>query len=208
MFVNCVFQQCCYIVMGIGRYQICSEDCFIFNVVIFEELVIQLLLVMVFIYGGGYILGSLVILIYDGVVLVCCGCVYVLVNYWLGVLGCFDLLFLLILQIIFDSNVYLCDLVLVLCWVYDNIVEFGGDLGNVIIFGESVGVYIIVILLVVLVVKGLFVRVILESLVVGMVCLCEVVVEFVVCFVNLIGVCIQDVVNVLMQVFFVQLVEV
>lgn len=79
---------------------------------------------------------------------------------------------------------------LVLCWVYDNIVEFGGDLGNVIIFGESVGVYIIVILLVVLVVKGLFVRVILESLVVGMVCLCEVVVEFVVCFVNLIGVCI------------------
>lgn len=52
---------------------------------------------MVFIYGGGYILGSLVILIYDGVVLVCCGCVYVLVNYWLGVLGCFDLLFLLIL---------------------------------------------------------------------------------------------------------------
>ena len=46
---------------------------------------------MVFIHGGGYILGSSATPIYDGAALARKGCVYVSVNYRLGALGCLDL---------------------------------------------------------------------------------------------------------------------
>ena len=46
---------------------------------------------MVFIHGGGYILGSSATPIYDGAALARQGCVYVSVNYRLGALGCLDL---------------------------------------------------------------------------------------------------------------------
>lgn len=141
-FANCAPQQRRYTVMGIGRYQTRSEDCLTLNVVTPEEPATQPLPVMVFIHGGGYILGSSATPIYDGAALARRGCVYVSVNYRLGALGCLDLSSLSTPQITLDSNVYLRDLVLALRWVHDNIAEFGGDPGNVTIFGESAGAHI------------------------------------------------------------------
>lgn len=87
-FANCAPQQRRYTVMGIGRYQTRSEDCLTLNVVTPEEPATQPLPVMVFIHGGGYILGSSATPIYDGAALARRGCVYVSVNYRLGALGC------------------------------------------------------------------------------------------------------------------------
>lgn len=95
--------------MGIGRYQTRSEDCLTLNVVTPEEPATQPLPVMVFIHGGGYILGSSATPIYDGAALARRGCVYVSVNYRLGALGCLDLSSLSTPQITLDSNVYLRD---------------------------------------------------------------------------------------------------
>lgn len=120
-FANCAPQQRRYTVMGIGRYQTRSEDCLTLNVVTPEEPATQPLPVMVFIHGGGYILGSSATPIYDGAALARRGCVYVSVNYRLGALGCLDLSSLSTPQITLDSNVYLRDLVLALRWVHDNI---------------------------------------------------------------------------------------
>lgn len=111
-FANCAPQQRRYTVMGIGRYQTRSEDCLTLNVVTPEEPATQPLPVMVFIHGGGYILGSSATPIYDGAALARRGCVYVSVNYRLGALGCLDLSSLSTPQITLDSNVYLRDLVL------------------------------------------------------------------------------------------------
>lgn len=68
-FANCAPQQRRYTVMGIGRYQTRSEDCLTLNVVTPEEPATQPLPVMVFIHGGGYILGSSATPIYDGAAL-------------------------------------------------------------------------------------------------------------------------------------------
>ncbi|BCI87931.1 hypothetical protein NIIDMKKI_31370 [Mycobacterium kansasii] len=92
---------------------------------------------MVFIHGGGYILGSSATPLYDGAALARRGCVYVSVNYRLGALGCLDLSSLSTSDITIDGNLYLRDLVLALQWVRDNIAQFGGDPDNVTIFGKA-----------------------------------------------------------------------
>lgn len=196
-FANCAPQQRRYTVMGIGRYQTRSEDCLTLNVVTPEEPATQPLPVMVFIHGGGYILGSSATPIYDGAALARRGCVYVSVNYRLGALGCLDLSSLSTPQITLDSNVYLRDLVLALRWVHDNIAEFGGDPGNVTIFGESAGAHITATLLAVPAAKGLFARAISESPAAGMVRSREVAAEFAARFANLIGARTQDAANAL-----------
>lgn len=206
-FANCAPQQRRYTVMGIGRYQTRSEDCLTLNVVTPEEPATQPLPVMVFIHGGGYILGSSATPIYDGAALARRGCVYVSVNYRLGALGCLDLSSLSTPQITLDSNVYLRDLVLALRWVHDNIAEFGGDPGNVTIFGESAGAHITATLLAVPAAKGLFARAISESPAAGMVRSREVAAEFAARFANLIGARTQDAANALMQASPAQLVE-
>ncbi len=67
-----------------------SEDCLTLNVVTPESPTTEPLPVMVFIHGGGYILGSSATPLYDGAALARRGCVYVSVNYRLGALGCLD----------------------------------------------------------------------------------------------------------------------
>ncbi len=95
--------------------------------------------VMVFIHGGGYMLGSSATPIYDGASLARKGCVYVSVNYRLGALGCLELSSLSTADVPIDDNLFLRDLVMALRWVRDNIAAFGGDPDNVTIFGESAG---------------------------------------------------------------------
>jgi len=90
-FTKCAPQERRYTVMGVGKYQPMGEDCLTLNVVTPEATESDALPVMVFVHGGGYILGSSATPIYDGAALARRGCVYVSVNYRLGALGCLDL---------------------------------------------------------------------------------------------------------------------
>ncbi len=167
-FAYCAPQQRMYTATGIGKYQQTSEDCLTLNVVAPEHPGAGPLPVMFFIHGGGYLLGSSATPIYDGAALARSGCVYVSVNYRLGALGCMDLSSLSTPDQPIDSNLFLRDLVLALQWVRDNIAVFGGDPGNVTIFGESAGAEAVVTLLAVPAAKGLFRQAISESPAAGM----------------------------------------
>ena len=156
-----------------GRYQPMSEDCLTLNVVAPADAGIgssaEALPVMVFIHGGGYLLGSSATPIYDGASLARKGCVYVSVNYRLGALGCLELSSLSGEGATIDDNLFLRDLVMALRWVRDNIAEFGGDRDNVTIFGESAGAHAVATLLATPDAKGLFAQAISQSPTTGMV---------------------------------------
>ncbi|MGH3562207.1 MAG: carboxylesterase/lipase family protein, partial [Mycobacterium sp.] len=168
-FTNCPPQQRRYTMIAPGKYQPTGEDCLTLNVVAPKATGPDPLPVMVFIHGGGYILGSSATPLYDGAALARRGCVYVSVNYRLGALGCLDLSSLSTPGITLESNLYLRDLVLALRWVRENIAGFGGNPANVTIFGESAGAHIVATLLAVPAAEGLFARAIAESPASGMV---------------------------------------
>lgn len=94
--------------------------------------------VMVYLHGGGYSTGSAGSTSQDGgqlaatqdVVVVAC-------NHRLGLLG-----FLYLGDLLgsdYSGNQGMQDIVASLAWVHDNIAQFGGDPGNVMVFGESGG---------------------------------------------------------------------
>jgi para-nitrobenzyl esterase len=143
--------------------------------------------VMVFIHGGGYILGSSATPIYDGAALARKGCVYVSVNYRVGALGCLDLSSLSNRDVTIEDNLFLRDLVMALRWVRDNIAEFGGDPDNVTIFGESAGAQAVATLLAVPAAKGLFAHAISESPASGLVGTPDVRASYADQFVHLLG---------------------
>jgi para-nitrobenzyl esterase len=95
---------------------------------------------MVWIYGGGFQAGAASEPRQDGEVLAHRGVVVVSMNYRLGIFG-----FLSHPELEAESpqhasgNYGLLDQVSALQWVHDNIAAFGGDPGNVTIFGESAG---------------------------------------------------------------------
>ncbi|SPM42314.1 carboxylesterase, LipT [Mycobacterium numidiamassiliense] len=206
-FTGCAPQQRRYTLLGVGRYQPMDEDCLTLNVVTPEIPSVEPLPVMVFIHGGGYILGSSATPLYDGAALARRGCVYVSVNYRLGALGCLDLSSLSTADITIDSNLYLRDLVLALQWVRDNVAQFGGDPDNVTIFGESAGACITSALLAVPAAKGLFARAIAESPAAGLARSKEISAEFAKRFADVLGVPAQDAARTLLQVSAAQLVE-
>jgi para-nitrobenzyl esterase len=188
----CAPQQRKYTVVAPGKYQPMSEDCLTLNVTAPASPPGQPLPVMVFIHGGGYILGSSATPIYDGASMVRKGCVYVSVNYRLGALGCLDLSSLSNKDFTFDDNLYLRDLVMALSWVRDNIAVFGGDPGNVTIFGESAGAHAVATLLAVPAAKGLFAHAISESPASGLVRTPDVATEYATQFAALLGARVQD----------------
>jgi para-nitrobenzyl esterase len=198
-FTNCAPQQRRYTIIGVGKYQPMNEDCLTLNVVTPQAVGDQPLPVLVFIHGGGYILGSSATPLYDGAGLARRGCVYVSVNYRLGALGCLDLSSLSTPEITIDSNLFLRDLVMALRWVHDNIAAFGGDPDNVTIFGESAGAHAVATLLAVPSAKGLFRQAISESPASGMVRSREVATEFANRFAAQLGVRRQDAAHALMQ---------
>ncbi len=157
-----------YTALGVGRYQSMGEDCLTLNVTTPKRRRDEPMPVMVFIHGGGYILGSSATPIYDGAALARKGCVYVSVNYRVGALGCLDLSSLSTGEVTIDDNLFLRDLVMALRWVRDNIAQFGGDPENVTIFGESAGAQAVATLLAVPAAKGLFAHAISESPASGM----------------------------------------
>jgi para-nitrobenzyl esterase len=198
-FTKCAPQERRYTMLGLGKYQPMDEDCLTLNVVTPEAAHGEALPVMVFVHGGGYILGSSATPLYDGVALARRGCVYVSVNYRLGALGCLDLSSLSTPDTPIDSNLFLRDLVMALRWVRDNIAEFGGDPQKVTLFGESAGAHAVATMLAVPAAEGLFHHAISESPATGMVRSREVATEFAARFASLLGVREQDAAHVLMQ---------
>ena len=94
--------------------------------------------VMVWIHGGGLTLGWGHQRGYDGAHLASQGVVFVSINYRLGALG-FLAHPLLNVEAGVSGNYGLKDQIAALEWVQRNIEAFGGDPGNVTIFGESAG---------------------------------------------------------------------
>jgi para-nitrobenzyl esterase len=99
---------------------------------------------MVWIYGGGFTGGSGSELRYDGEALAAKGPVVVTFNYRLGTLGFFAHPELAKEAGRSGSGNYgMMDAIAALNWVKRNIAQFGGDPGNVTIFGESAGAIMI-----------------------------------------------------------------
>src|SRR6202790_2539828 len=120
--------------------------------------------VMVWIHGGGFTIGASSQGLYDGAVLARRGAVVIVtVNYRLGPLGYIRLADVTGGKIPASGNEGMLDQVAALEWVRDNIAEFGGDPGNVTIFGESAGGMSVGTLLAMPSARGLFRRAIAES---------------------------------------------
>jgi para-nitrobenzyl esterase len=112
--------------------------------------------VMVFIHGGGFVVGSKDAPVSDGTEFAKSGVVCVAINYRMGIDG-----FLPIPGI--PTNLGLRDMIAALTWVKANMGAFGGDAGNVTVFGESAGAMAIADLVTSPLAAGLFERAIIES---------------------------------------------
>jgi len=96
--------------------------------------------VMVFIHAGAYYVGSGSNPRFDGARLSAAGDVVVVtINYRLGPLGFLDPSGLHGSAGRFETNLGLRDQIAALRWVADNIGAFGGDPGNITLFGQSAG---------------------------------------------------------------------
>ncbi|MCS6848316.1 MAG: carboxylesterase family protein [Anaerolineae bacterium] len=95
--------------------------------------------VMVWIYGGAFVIGTSSLPAYSGVPLAQKGAVVVSFNYRLGQLGFFAHPALEAERPNGPMNFGLLDQIAALRWVQKNIAVFGGDPDNVTIFGESAG---------------------------------------------------------------------
>lgn len=120
--------------------------------------------VMVWVHGGGYVLGSSAQPITNPSKLVERGDVVVVtLNYRLGPLGFLDFTSLSRGADRFESNLGLRDVIAALKWVRDNIAFFGGDPKQVTLFGQSAGASIVTTLMTVPIARGLFHRAIAQS---------------------------------------------
>src|SRR5271170_2669554 len=120
--------------------------------------------VMVWLHGGGFSYGSANTPRTAGANLARRGDVVVVtVNHRLNIFGFLDLAALGGEDFAHSGNVGVLDLVATLHWVHDNIANFGGDPGNVTIFGQSGGGGKVSTLLAMPTAKGLFHRAIIES---------------------------------------------
>jgi para-nitrobenzyl esterase len=141
-----------------------SEDCLFLNVYAPADATDKSKLpVMFWIHGGGYAGGASSEPRHNGDFLPLKGVVLVTINYRLGVFG-----FLVTDELAKEGNgaagnYGLLDMVAALQWVKGNIQNFGGDAGNVTIFGESAGSFAVSTLMASPLVQGLFAKAIGES---------------------------------------------
>lgn len=139
-----------------------SEDCLFLNV--WRPRDAADAPVMVWLHGGALRRGDPASGLYDGEQLARKGVVLVTVSYRLGVLG-----YLAHPELSAESphrssgNYGLLDQIEALRWVRDNIAAFGGDPGNVTLFGESAGALSAIELMTSPLARGLFHKVILQS---------------------------------------------
>ena len=117
-----------------------KEDCLFLNVIVPEWPATRPLPVMFWIHGGANEGGTASSALYKDGTVVRHGVILVTVNYRLGVFG-----FLAHPELTAESsrhasgNYGLMDQILALQWVHDNIAKFGGDAGNITVFGQSAG---------------------------------------------------------------------
>jgi para-nitrobenzyl esterase len=141
-----------------------SEDCLNLNIWTPAVQADERLPVMVWIHGGGFQAGAGPEPRHDGEAFAKKGVVLVSFNYRLGVFG-----FFAHPELTRESgrnasgNYGLMDQVAALRWVKDNIAAFGGDPGNVTIFGESAGSFSVSALMASPLARGLFHKAIGES---------------------------------------------
>ncbi|WP_068078517.1 carboxylesterase/lipase family protein [Novosphingobium lentum] len=134
-----------------------SEDCLYLN--IWAPRAAKKLPVIVWIYGGGFTIGSASMANYSGEPLAKAGVVRVNLAYRVGALG-----FLAHPELSRESgyggsgNYGLMDQIAALQWVRRNIAAFGGDPANVTIAGQSAGSMSVALLQMSPLAKGLFVR--------------------------------------------------
>ena len=148
-----------------GRMQASSsEDCLFLNVWTPEWPPSGRKAVMVWFHGGGNYAGTASGNNFDGESLARRGVVLVTANYRLSVFGFFAHPELTRESPHHASGNYgLMDQIAALKWVRDNIAKFGGDPGNVTIFGQSAGAVDVNVLMTSPQAKGLFHKVIAES---------------------------------------------
>jgi len=146
-----------------------SEDCLTLNVWSPASSQSAGLPVMIWIHGGGYSNGSGNIARLNSPAFAKQGVVLVTVNYRLSVFGFLNHPALAASHPDMPTGNYgLLDVIAGLEWVQRNIAAFGGDPGNVTIFGESAGAGLVNLLLVTPKSQGLFHRAISESASVGL----------------------------------------
>jgi para-nitrobenzyl esterase len=149
---------------GVRRRGAQNEDCLYLNVWTAARERNEKRPVMFWIHGGGLQAGSAMSPTYEGSHLAEMGAVVVTINYRLGALG-----FLALPTLSAESsrkvsgNYGLLDQIEALKWVHRNIAAFGGDPGNVTIFGQSGGSWAVCYLIASPLAKGLFHRGIGES---------------------------------------------
>ncbi len=132
-----------------------SEDCLYLNLWTPAKSPKDKLPVMVWIYGGGFSMGSSSM--YDGAPIAREGVILVTINYRVGKLGYFAHPALSAEDPHHVSGNYgILDQIAALQWVHDNIAAFGGDPAKVTIFGESAGAISVSMLCASPLAKGLF----------------------------------------------------
>jgi len=141
-----------------------SENCLSVNIWTPELAASRKRPVMVWLHGGGFVVGSGHELpFYDGESLARTGDVVVVtLNHRLGVVGFLDLSGI-DPRCEQSGNVGMLDIIAALEWVRDNIGEFGGDADNVTIFGQSGGGAKVSTLMAMPRAKGLFHKAIVQS---------------------------------------------
>ena len=149
------FGNVCIQPPGMGRLNIAvledspplDEDCLYLNVWTGAESADERRPVMVYAYGGAFTEGGGSVALYDGTRLAEKGAVVVTLNYRLGPFG-----FFVHPELAAESehnaagNYGLMDVVAALRWVQANIAAFGGDPGNVTLFGQSAGAMMVAVL--------------------------------------------------------------
>lgn len=140
-----------------------SEDCLYLNV--WAPAGARKAPVMVWLYGGGGTMGSGHVPTYHGEAFARDGVMLVTLNYRHGALAGFahPALTASAEQGEGFGNYHLLDAIAALEWVQANAVAFGGDPGNVTLFGESAGATMVANLVTSPMAKGLFQKAIIES---------------------------------------------
>lgn len=139
-----------------------SENCLFVNVWRPARVSSKPLPVMVWIYGGWYVDGGTSPAVYDGSSFARRGVVLVSFNYRLGNFGFFAFP-ALARERVPEGDFAFMDQIAALKWVQHDIAAFGGDPGNVTVFGESCGGASVNALLISPRARGLFQKAIIES---------------------------------------------
>lgn len=141
-----------------------SEDCLYLNIWTPAKSITDKVPVLVWIHGGGFIMGAACEKIFDGEKLAKKGVVLVTIEYRVGQLG-----FLAHSELSSETpnhvsgNYGLLDMIAALKWLKKNVASFGGDPDKVTIFGESAGGIAVSMLCASPLAKGLFAGAISES---------------------------------------------